>query len=164
MIALAIICAIVGLAGAIVPGLPGPPIAWLALLFIHLSDAADYSPAFLIILGAIALIITVLDYVVPVWGTKRLGGTKAGSWGSTIGLLASMFVFPAVGIVIGPLGLVSMLAGPCLGAWIGEQLFGNKDNALRSAWGSFLGFLAGTLMKLAYGSIVVVFVIKDWIW
>lgn len=161
MIIIAIICAIVGLAGAIIPGLPGPPIAWASLLFLHLSDKVEYTPEFLIIFAVAAIIITVLDYVVPVWGTKKMGGTKAGTRGSTIGLLVSMFVFPVLGISIGPLGLVSMLAGPFLGALIGENLYGDKNNAMRSAWGSFLGFLAGTFIKLVYGIVIIVFVIKD---
>lgn len=155
MILLAILCAIVGVAGAIIPGIPGPPIAWAALLFMHLSDRVDYSPTLLVLMAVLAVVITVLDYVVPTWGTKRMGGTKAGSWGSTLGLIAGMFFLPA----IGPLGIVTILGGPFLGAWLGEMLMGNKEKALRAAWGSFLGFLAGTFVKLAYGVAVAVLLI-----
>ena len=84
-ILLAFLCAIIGIVGAIVPGLPGPPISWVALLMVHLSSATDYSPAFLVIMAVLAVIITILDYVVPVWGTKQFGGSKAGA--SLLGLV-----------------------------------------------------------------------------
>lgn len=148
---LAILCAVVGLAGAIIPGLPGPPVAWLALLLMHLTPAAPFQPWFLVVMAVLAVIITVLDYLVPMWGTSRKGGTKAGSWGSTLGLIAGMFFLPP----LGPLGLVTVLGGPFVGAWLGETLFGNRDGALRAAWGSFLGFLAGTGIKLLYALAVI---------
>lgn len=160
MIFLTILCALVGIVGAIVPALPGPPVAWGALLFLHLHNPDALSPTFLIVAALVAVVITVLDFLVPVWGTKHFGGTKAGTRGSTLGLLAAMFLFPALGLAIGPFGIVSLLAGPFVGAWVGESLWGNKANALRSAFGSFVGFLAGTFMKLAYGIVVVVFVVK----
>lgn len=157
----AFICAAIGIIGAIVPGLPGPPVAWAALLLLHFSDAADYSLNFFLIMAAIAIIITILDFVVPAWGTKRFGGTKAGVKGSTIGLIVSVFLPPILGITIGPFGIVGILAGPFLGALVGENLFGNKEGATRAAWGSFIGFLAGTAMKLTFGIIILVIVIKD---
>lgn len=160
-IILAFLCAIIGIIGAIVPGLPGPPISWVALLLVHLSSVMDYSPTFLVIMAVVAVIITILDYVVPIWGTKQFGGSKAGAKGSTIGLIVSVFVLPLLGIVIGPMGIIGILAGPFIGAYLGEEMEGNKKNALRAAFGSFIGFLAGTFIKLAYGIVVMVYVVKD---
>lgn len=160
LIILAVVCALVGIIGAIVPGLPGPPISWLALLCVHFSAAGPLAPKFLVSYAVVAIVITILDYVVPVWGTKRFGGTKAGAKGSTWGLVVSVFVLPFLGITIGPLGIVGILAGPFVGAFIGEKLHGNPDTALRSAFGSFFGFLAGTLMKLVFGIVVTVYISK----
>lgn len=162
LIAFAIICTVVGIIGAVVPGLPGPPISWVALLLLSLSGSTDYSNTFLIVMAAFAVGITVLDYVVPIWGTKKFGGTKAGVRGSTIGLLVSMFVLPLLGITLGPFGIIGMLAGPFVGAYIGETRTGvSSDVALKAAFGSFVGFLAGTLIKLAYTIVVAVYVVKD---
>lgn len=160
---LAIILAIVGIIGAIVPGLPGPPISWAALLLLYIADEASaVSIEMLVVTGIFAVLITVLDYVVPAWGTKRFGGTKAGTRGSTIGLIVSVFVLPLLGIAIGPFGIVGILAGPFVGAYLGEKWSGNDDHqALRSAIGSFVGFLAGTLMKLTYGIIIIVLLVKN---
>lgn len=113
-------------------------------------------------MATFAVGITVLDYVVPIWGTKKFGGTKAGVRGSTIGLLVSMFVLPLLGITLGPFGIIGMLAGPFVGAYIGETRTGvSSDVALKAAFGSFVGFLAGTLIKLAYTIVVAVYVVKD---
>ena len=71
----AIVVLIIGLIGDIVPGIPGTPVSYLALLLIHWTDKVSYSPQFLVITGLICVVITVLDYVVPVWGTKKFGGT-----------------------------------------------------------------------------------------
>lgn len=118
--------------------------------------------SFLAVMAFVAVVITVLDYVVPIWGTKKFGGTKAGVRGSTIGLIVSMFVLPVLGITIGPFGLLGVLAGPFVGAYLGEMLGGTStEAALKSAFGSFVGFLAGTLMKLAYGIVVAVYLVKD---
>ncbi len=160
--ALAIICTVVGIIGAVVPGLPGPPVSWVALLLLAIGDVVDYSATFLIVMGLIAAVITVLDYVVPIWGTKKFGGSKAGAKGSTIGLIISVFVLPILGITIGPMGLIGILAGPFVGAYIGETRNGTStDKAFTAAFGSFVGFLAGTLMKLAYTVVVAVYVFKD---
>lgn len=162
LIALAIVCTVVGIIGAVVPGLPGPPISWVALLLLVIGNTVAYTPTFLILMGLIAAIITVLDYVVPIWGTKRFGGTKAGAKGSTIGLIISVFVLPLLGITLGPMGIIGILAGPFVGAYIGEIRNGAPQNkALTAAFGSFVGFLAGTLMKLAYTIVVAVYVFKD---
>ena len=102
---------------------------------------ADFSHGKLLALIVfITAAVTALDYVVPIYGTKKFGGTKRGVWGSTIGLLVGLFFFPPFGIIIGPF----------VGAFLGEMSTGKTTNkaALRSAFGSFVGFLAGTLLKL----------------
>jgi uncharacterized protein YqgC (DUF456 family) len=161
LIILAVVCALVGIAGAILPGLPGVPVSWLGLLLLDLSHAADYTPAYLIIYAAVALIITILDYVIPIIGTKQLGGTKAGTKGSTWGLVVGIIVLPLLGITLGPMGIIGILGGPFLGAYLGEKWKGNKEHALKSAFGSFIGFLAGTIIKTAYGIVVLIVIIKD---
>lgn len=127
----------VGIAGSILPILPGPPLCYVALLIQQFREVPIYSTNFLIVWAVIAVSVTLLDYVIPMYGTKRFGGSKHGMWGCTIGLVVGLFFSPA-GIVLGPF----------IGAFIGEVLANNNSsNALRAAFGSFLGFLLGTLLK-----------------
>jgi len=128
---------IMGIAGCLLPMLPGPPLSYLGLITIHFSSKIDFSSKFLIYWGIIVILVSILDYVIPIWGTKYFGGSKYGVWGSMAGLLAGLFI-PPVGIIIGPF----------LGAVVGEMLAGNKQNALKAGFGSFIGFLAGTIVKL----------------
>lgn len=159
---LSIVVIIIGFIGDIIPGIPGTPVSYLALLLLHWTDRISYSPQFLVVMGFICAVITVLDYVVPVWGTKKFGGTKSGTRGSTIGLIISILVLPMLGIVIGPFGIIGILGGPFLGAYIGEKMGGTPDNlAWRSAFGSFVGFLTGTFMKIVYTLVVGFYVVKD---
>ena len=158
----AIVVIIIGLIGDIIPGIPGTPVSYLALLLLHWTDRISYSSSFLVITGLICAVITFLDYVVPVWGTKKFGGTKAGTRGSTIGLIVGVLVLPLFGIVLGPFGLIGILGGPFVGAYIGEKMGGTPDNkAWRSAFGSFIGFMAGTLMKIAYTLVIGYYIIRD---
>lgn len=134
------ILVIVGVLGCFLPIIPGPPISFFALLLLQWTERAPFSSETLWTWGIVTVAVTVLDYVVPIYGTKKFGGTKRGIWGSTIGLLLGLFFFPPLGIIIGPF----------VGAFLGEMSNGNVDNksALRSAFGSFVGFLVGTLLKL----------------
>ena len=137
-IVLGIIVMLVGLAGCILPFLPGPPLCFIALMLQQLREIPPFTAKFLWIWASITVVITILDYVVPLYGTKRYGGTKYGIWGCTIGLIA--------GLWLGPLGII---IGPFLGAFIGEMIANNNSNqAFRAALGSFFGFLLGTLLKL----------------
>lgn len=148
LLILAFLLILLGIAGAVLPVLPGPPVAYAGLLVLHFT-APEYaiSIAFLIVLGVISLVITLLDYIMPAMGTKYFGGSKYGSWGSTIGLVVGVFTS-----WLGPWGI---LIGPFLGALIGELIYGQTaENALKSAVGSFLGFLGGTFMKLMIGIII----------
>lgn len=130
---------LVGIAGCIVPIIPGPPISYIALLLLQLTDNPPFESRFLWIWAIITAAVTALDYVIPIYGTKKFGGTKRGVWGSTIGLFVGLFFFPPFGIILGPF----------IGAFIGEMSTGKSDNksALKSAFGSFVGFVAGTLLK-----------------
>ena len=144
---------LVGFIGSIMPIIPGPPISWAGFLLLkwtHYIDnrAEGYETALWVLLFFVVLV-TVLDYVVPILGTKKFGGSKRGVWGATIGVV--------VGLFFGPLGII---IGPFLGAYIGEITTGKKDReALRAAWGSFVGFLLGVGMKLmACGAIMFFFI------
>ena len=157
----AIVVLIIGLIGDIIPGIPGTPVSYLALLLVHWTDRYNFSPKLLVIAGLLCAVITVLDYVVPVWGTKKFGGTKAGVRGSTIGLIVGILVLPMLGIVLGPFGILGILGGPFVGAYVGEKMGGTPDEkAWRSAFGSFIGFLAGTFMKIVYTVVIGFYVVK----
>jgi hypothetical protein len=153
-----VILVVAGLLGAVMPGLPGPPLSFLALVALQFTEEPPFSENFLLIMGLVMASVTLLDYFIPIYGTKKFGGSKAGVRGSTIGLIISVFILPVLGITIGPFGLLGIILGPFIGAYLGELLSGqSKDTAMRSAFGSFIGFMAGTLMKLAYSFIVGVY-------
>ena len=150
VIVIGVILLIIGLLGSILPALPGPPLAYGALLLLFLSpqpkaELAANNYVWLIALGVITVIITAVDYIMPIWGTKKFGGTKAGSRGSTIGLvIGALLAFFTAGI-----GAIAILLGPAVGAYLGEKNAGQTNQvAMQSAKGSFLGFIAGTAMKV----------------
>lgn len=145
---------LVGFAGSILPIIPGPPISWAGLLLLKWTDFVnDHGAAYentLWILLFFVVLVTILDYVVPIMGTKKFGGSKRGVWGATIGVV--------VGLFFGPLGII---IGPFLGAYIGEITTGKKEKeALRAAWGSFVGFLLGVGMKLMVCGAILFFFIR----
>lgn len=138
-ITLGVVLTIAGIAGCILPFIPGPPLSYLALVTLLAVNIEIFSFRFLGVWLLVVIAVTLLDYYVPIWGTKKFGGSRSGVWGATIGLITGIFFFPPFG----------MIAGPFIGAVIGE-LIGGKDSAtaLRSGFGSFIGFIAGTIMKL----------------
>jgi len=127
-----------GIAGSLLPIIPGPPLSWIGLLFLHMTTAVPNDNTFLIVTFIIAIAIFTLDYFIPAIGTKRFGGSRSGVIGTTIGLLIGLFSPIPGGIIIGPF----------VGAFIGEKYNNaNTNNALKAAFGSFLGFVTGTLIK-----------------
>ena len=153
LIVIAFVLMLIGNIGCIVPGLPGTPIAYAGLWVAQASDKIAFSWQFLLIWGIVTVVIFVLDYIVPAWGTKKYGGTKWGVWGSVIGVFAGLF--------FGPLGVI---VGPLVGAIVGE-LIGGKEfaQALRAGWGSFIGILFGTIIKLiACGLMTVALIQAVW--
>lgn len=139
LIVTGVILLLAGIAGCIIPFLPGPPLAYGSLVLLQFSSYRPFSEKFLIIWAIVTAAVVLADYYIPIWGTKKFGGTKGGVWGATIGLLIGMFFFPPLGLIIGPF----------FGALAGEILNNQDSNkAIRSAIGSFIGFVAGTVMKL----------------
>jgi len=138
LILLASLFLILGIIGSFLPILPGPITSWFGFLILYLSDVTDFSITLLIITFVIALIIWVLDFFIPAIGTKKFGGSKYGVIGTTIGLIIGV-IFPI------PFGI---LIGPFLGALAGELINESKSNqAIKAAFGSFLGFLASSFIK-----------------
>ncbi len=136
---------ILGIIGAFLPVLPGPITGWVGLLLLHLTKVVPQDWTFLGITLAIAIVIYVLDYIIPALGTKKFGGSKYGIYGTTIGLIIGLIFFPPFGIIIGPF----------VGALIGELMYDSQDSrrALRAAVGSFIGFLFSTGLKFIVGLI-----------
>lgn len=130
----------IGFLGTFVPILPGAPLAWAGLLLAYFSDYNEISLTILIITAIVAIVVSIVDNIFPITMTKKTGGSKAATTGSTIGLI--------VGLFIGPAGII---LGPFCGALVGELLENNGEfkPALKVAWGAFLGFLLGTGIKMA---------------
>ncbi len=138
LIIIGAILVLVGFIGAFLPFLPGPPLSYAGLILLQFTDPAPFSVLFMVIWAMVVIILFILDNVIPVWGTKRYGGTSWGIWGCIFGVVIGLFIFPPFGIIIGPLA----------GAFLGE-LAGGKDSnqAFKAAWGSFVGLLLGTLLN-----------------
>lgn len=109
----------------------------------------EFSVLFWIIQGMFVILLFIADYLTNLFSVKKYGGSKAGIWGSTIGLIAGPFVIPVAGILIGPF----------LGAVIAELLV-NKSNwqaALRAGVGSLVGFLGSVAAKGLIQTVMIVY-------
>ena len=155
LLLIAFILMIVGILGSFLPVLPGPPISWVGLLLLYLTKAVPMSYTVLGVTLFVALVVGILDYVIPAKGTKRFGGSKYGIWGTNIGLVIGIFAPIPFGFIIGPF----------VGAFVGEMINDSKDSqkAFKAATGSFIGFLASTFMKFVVSVVFFgLFLLKVW--
>jgi hypothetical protein len=143
---LAALLMIGGLAGAILPALPGIPLIfggiWLAAAVDHYRHLGT---GWLLVIGVLGAIGVVMDLVASALGAKRVGASKLALWGAAIGTVAGMFF-----------GIPGLVFGPFLGALGGELASGNS--VLRSAHvgvGTWIGLLFGTLFKLVISLVMI---------
>jgi uncharacterized protein YqgC (DUF456 family) len=138
----------VGLAGTILPALPGNILIFAGILIYSIwTGFQEVTPWVLIAMAAISFSAQILDYAAEAYGAKRFGATKYGMWGAIIGGIIGFMTFNILGLVLGIL----------LGAVIPEIIWGGHSlkGALRVGWGSLLGFLGGTLMKFILGLVMI---------
>jgi uncharacterized protein YqgC (DUF456 family) len=152
LIIIGAILILLGLAGSILPILPGPPLSFIGLLLLALINhfSSPLTPTLIILMGLATIVSVGLDYIIPVWGAKRFGASKWGIWGSVGGMV--------IGIFFSPYG---MFLGALMGAFIAEWLFHReKGQALRAAWGVFVGTLLGTVLKLGISAVMAYYFIR----
>jgi uncharacterized protein len=148
-IAIGFILLLIGFSGCIVPGLPGPPFSFIAVVVL-VAGGAQVEPLWLITFGIAVVVITVLDYVLPGITVQKFDGTKSGFWGATIGLFCGL-IFPVPG---------GFLMGTFLGAFIGECTTGRKpEECLKPALGSLLGVFLGTAGKMLLSAAISIYFI-----
>lgn len=151
----ALIAAVIGIIGSIVPGIPGPPVSWVGLLLVFIAKdpgktGDPMSTAFLLVWLGITVLVTVLDYVVPAWFTRVTGGHKAAATGAILGLI--------VGLLVPPVG---MIVGSLLGAFFAELGVTDKGTwgAFKASIGAFLGFIFGTGLKLIASGLMAYYIL-----
>lgn len=152
LVILAFVLLLVGLAGCVIPVLPGPPLSYAGMLLMQWSGYGGFSSRMLIITGVVVIVVTLLDYYLPVWMTKRFGGSKRAVIGSALGLVAGLFILPPLGMILFPF----------LGALAGELMNDRTDSAkaFKVAFGSFAAFMLGTGLKLATSSVIIFYCVR----
>ena len=137
---LSAILILVGIAGTVVPVLPGVPLVFAGMLLAAWADHFQHiGPFTLTIVGVLAALALLIDFLAGALGAKRVGASTRALWGAMLGTLVGIFF-----------GLFGLLIGPFLGAVIGELTTGRElAHATRVGVGAWLGLLFGTLAKLA---------------
>jgi uncharacterized protein YqgC (DUF456 family) len=131
---------IAGMAGAVVPAVPGVPLVFAGMLLAAWSDHFRHVGAFtLTALGVLAALAMLIDFVAGLLGARRVGASSKALWGATLGAFVGLFF-----------GIPGLLFGPFIGALIGELMAGGKvEKATKVGIATWLGLLFGTLAKLA---------------
>ena len=145
---------ILGMAGSFMPIIPGPLTSWFGLFIFNLIPTAEIESPILVITFIIAIIIFILDNLIPIYGSKYFGATKYGIIGASTGLVVGILSPIPFGILIGPI----------FGALIGELIFNNDlKKSIKSSIGVLIGFLASSLIKfvtcIAY---LMIYLIQFW--
>lgn len=143
---------VVGAIGTVAPVLPGVPLCWVGLLMLKFAPSIQNNISWtaIVVLGVLTVVVTVLDNILPVWATRKMGGGKRVVWGASIGLLLGFFW--------GPLGIIF---GPFMGAFVGGLLSGSEvQKALKHATGAFIGYIFGLILKVITVGMILFFFIK----
>lgn len=152
LIILAVILLILGIVGSLLPVLPGPPLSWLGLLLLKFIPSVNQHLSWTIVVsvGLFTLLVFVLDNLLPVWSTRKMGGSRVVVWGAGIGFV--------VGFWFGPLGIIF---GPFAGALIAGLISGSHIKAaLKHASGAFVGFFTGIVLKFINLGVIVYWFVK----
>jgi uncharacterized protein YqgC (DUF456 family) len=146
---LALIIMLVGIIGIVLPILPGLPLIFGAALLFSIVTGFQYVGAkTIIIFACLTLIGMILDYVATALGVKKMGGSTIGMIGASIGMI--------VGLLIPGAGIFGFIIGAFIGAVVCELLVGKEArNALKAGFGSFIGFLAGGVLRFVIGVVMV---------
>lgn len=139
---LAVVLIVAGVAGLVLPAIPGAPLLFAGLLvaawaedFVHVGSGT------LIVLGTLAVLTYVLDFVASALGARRFGASGRAIVGATLGALVGIFF-----------GIPGIVLGPFIGAMIGElSVRRDLPGATRAGIGAFIGLVVATAGKLALG-------------
>lgn len=137
-----------GLAGSVLPGMPGPPLVFAgALVYALLTGFSPLGWPVMLTLAGLAALSQVLDYLASAYGAKRFGGSWWGISGSVLGGLIGLLLFSLPGMIVG------LFAG----AVLPEIFLGRKGAvaSLKIGGGSLLGFLGGTFLKLVFSLLMI---------
>lgn len=140
LLVLAVVLVGIGIAGSVLPALPGVPLVFTGLLLAAWAgDFERVSWITLVVLGLLTAVSFVIDLAATALGAKRVGATKFAVLGAALGTVAGLFF-----------GLPGLLLGPFAGAVAGELLsHGQVQQATRAGVATWMGLLFGTLAKLA---------------
>lgn len=140
---IAVVLGVLGSIGCIVPVIPGGIITYVGYLCLYFCSYTDISLFWPILFGVLTLVVTVLDFILPSYMTKKFGGTKAGEVGAAVGSLGgcllSFFMTPLI-IIVG------LFVGAMTGEYLNDK--NDKQRAIKSGVGSFLSFFVGSGIKL----------------
>src|SRR5665648_306446 len=141
LILLGIICTIIGIIGCIFPALPGPPLSYAALILLQFAkEEPVFSTSFLVRFAVLTVIVSLIDYFLPLLGAKLYGATKYGIWGAIIGMIAGTIFFPPFGMILGVF----------IGATIGELIAGKENSmALKAGMATFIGSIIAVFIRLS---------------
>jgi uncharacterized protein YqgC (DUF456 family) len=143
---------LVGIAGCVLPILPGPVLIFLGLLILALLKDffPPLTPTLMIVMAILTVVVTIGDYMIPLWGAKKYGTSKWGIWGSVAGM--------SIGLLFSPFG---MLLGAVIGAVAVEWLVQKeKGKAFKAGWGIIVGSLLGAVLKLGVSGMMVYYFIR----
>lgn len=130
---------LVGLAGIVLPALPGIPLMFAGMLLAAWADGFRHVGAWSLLALALITILSLLaDFWASALGAKRVGASRKALWGSVLGTFAGLFLMP-----------FGLLLGPFLGALIGELWHGSQWlKATQVGFGTWLGLVAAIILKL----------------
>jgi uncharacterized protein YqgC (DUF456 family) len=147
---LAVLIVIAGLAGTVIPALPGVPLVFAGLFMsawiTHFETISWFTVG---VLAMLALTAWAVDFFAGALGAKYLGASSRAFWGATLGAILGIFF-----------GLPGIVLGPFIGAMLGE-LSGGSDliQSGRAGMGAWLGMIVATAAKLAIAFLMIGLVI-----
>jgi uncharacterized protein YqgC (DUF456 family) len=144
--ALSLLLVVGGLAGTVVPALPGVPMVFAGLfLAAWVTDFEPVGWGTIAVLGVLTALAWLLDFLAAALGARRLGASQRAFWGATFGAIAGIFF-----------GVPGIILGPFVGAVVAE-LSGGRDfqQAGRAGIGAWIGIVIGTAAKLAIAFLMV---------
>lgn len=130
---------VIGIAGTVLPALPGVPLVFCGMLLAAWADGFTHVGTFtLVLLGVLTVLSIIIDFVAGLLGAKRVGASRYALVGAALGTIAGLFF-----------GLFGLLLGPFAGALLGELVAGGSlRRATGVGVGTWLGFLFGAVAKI----------------